>query len=486
MSRITIDILAHADFHGQFKEDNENPGLSRFFCCIESIRQKNPEYTILLDAGDESKCLWHGKDVYDGMALIKTDAMVLGNHEFDCGEEDLKECIGFADTYFPVLCANIIEKKTNQLIEKTKPYILLHKEGVTIGILGLASSYTPYIVEKSAFEAFEMLDSVSVIREYIPKMQEEGADIIVLLTHFPFYPEKTGELFEVYHQVKDLKIDAFIGGHIPGDFAKIIDNTAIVKGGFHGVSLPHVKMVYDTDKKQIVSRSAEVLKVLDDYKDHDNVIDTSVDKVTEPYRYYYEEEIAYAEERIPMYLNRESPLGDLFSDAIRKAANTDFAYFNCTSCSRDLNQGVITRYSISKAMYFNEYIQVTEMTGRDIYELFELVHDPAIFGNNAEIMFSGFTVKIDHTRDKGTKVLSIAQNGHEIEPERIYSVATSKYMSSGGNGTKEFAKRFAFRQLNITTHEAIIAYLKEKERIKGETDDRYIFIGTPENDHSPW
>ena len=64
MSRITIDILAHADFHGQFKEDKENPGLSRFFCCIESVRKQNPEYTLLLDAGDESKCLWHGKDVY--------------------------------------------------------------------------------------------------------------------------------------------------------------------------------------------------------------------------------------------------------------------------------------------------------------------------------------------------------------------------------------------------------------------------------------
>ena len=486
MSEITLDILAHADFHGQFKEDNENPGLSRFFCCIESIRQKNPEYTILLDAGDESKCLWHGKDVYDGLNLLGTDAMVLGNHEFDRGEEDLKECISYADQHFPVLCANVIEKKNNHLIEKTKPYVLFPKEGVTIGILGLASSYTPYIVEKSAFEPFEMLDSISVIREYVPKMRAEGADIIVILSHFPFYPDQTGELFEVYEQIKDLKIDAFIGGHIPGDFAKTVDETAIVKGGFHGVSLPHIQMVYDRDKRKVMKSTAEVLNVLNDFHDHDSYIDEFVRQVTEPYRYYFEEPVAFADERIPMYLNRESPLGDLFSDAIRKAANTDFAYFNCTSCSRDLNQGVITRYSISKAMYFNENIQVTKMSGKDIYELFELVHDPEIFGNNAEIMFSGLTVTIDHRKKKGTKVLSITQNGREIAPERVYTVATSKYMSSGGNGTKEFAKRFQFRQLNITTHEAIIAYLKEKERIKGETDSRYVFIGTPENDHSPW
>ena len=90
-----IDILTHADFHGQFREDDENPGLSRFYSAIESVRKSNPEGTLLLDAGDESKCLWHGRAVYEGLNLLKTDAMVLGNHEFDAGREDLEQCIQF-------------------------------------------------------------------------------------------------------------------------------------------------------------------------------------------------------------------------------------------------------------------------------------------------------------------------------------------------------------------------------------------------------
>ena len=93
MSTRRIDILAHADFHGQFREDDENPGLSRFFSAIESVRSDNADATLLLDAGDESKCLWKGRSVYDGLALLKTDAMVLGNHEFDGGRENLEECI---------------------------------------------------------------------------------------------------------------------------------------------------------------------------------------------------------------------------------------------------------------------------------------------------------------------------------------------------------------------------------------------------------
>ncbi len=486
MSLIRLDVLAHADFHGQFREDEENPGLSRFFCCADSFRKTNPEYTLLLDAGDESKCLWHGKDVYEGLSLLQTDAMVLGNHEFDRGETDLLECISYANDHFPVLCANIINRESGKPIKGTLPYILLHKRDVTIGILGLSSSYTPYIVEKSAFEPFEMLDSVKVIKQYVPEMKAQGADIIILLSHFPFYPDESGELFEVFDQVKDLPIDVFIGGHIPGDYAKAVGSTAIVKGGFHGVSLPHVALFYDTDLHCVVERRTEVLDVLNGLTQKDEKVDAFVARVTAPYRAYYEEEITIAKEVIPMYLNKESPLGDLISDAVRDAVNTDVVYLNCTSCGRGLEKGIITPYKISKAIYFNEHIQLTQMSGKDLRMLFELVHEPEIFGNNAEVMFSGLRVVIDHNQPAGKKVISIQRDGVEIDENCIYSVATSKYMSSGGNGTSSFAERFRFHELSITTHQAIIQYLRKKERIKAEIDQRYVFIGTPENDHAPW
>ncbi|MBO4918630.1 MAG: 5'-nucleotidase C-terminal domain-containing protein, partial [Erysipelotrichaceae bacterium] len=143
--------------------------------------------------------------------------------------------------------------------------------------------------------------------------------------------------------------------------------------------------------------------------------------------------------------------------------------------------------SVQRAITFNENLQITEMKGSDIYDLFELIHDPEIFGNNAELMFSGLCVKIDHTRDTGHKVVWIKDlNGKDIDPEQILSVSTSKYMSTGGNGTRTFAERFNWRELNIKIHDAIAEYLKQKGRIKGETDGRYEFIGSPENNNSPW
>ena len=480
-----IDLLAHADFHGQFREDSDIPGLSRFYSAIESIRSKNPEATLLLDAGDEAKCLWHGKTVYDGLSLIRTDAMVLGNHEFDAGKEELERCVRSAA--FPMLCANIVDSHTNKLISGVRPYVVIEKVGIRIGILGLSSSYTPYIVEKSVFEGYEMLDAVQTIRYYVPLMRKEGAELIVLLSHFPFYPDETGELFDVWKEIQDLQVDVLIGGHIPGDHASVRNGCAIVKAGFHGASLGHVTVGFDTDSRKIHSMEAETIDVLHSPYGHDPQIDAFVQEATKDYEYYYTEELGEALEDIGMHLSRESAMGDLLSDALREAAGTDFAYFNCTSCGRQIAKGPLTRYSIQKAIAFDEKLQVATMKGSDLYELFELIHQPEIFGNNAELMFSGLKVKIDHTFPAGHKVVWIRDfDDQEIDKEQVFSVCTSKYLSTGGNQTEAFAHKFLWTELNLSIHDAIADYIRRKGCIKAEMDGRYVFIGHPENDNSPW
>ena len=487
MSIRRIDILAHADFHGQFREDDENPGLSRFFSAIESVRSDNAEATLLLDAGDESKCLWKGRSVYDGLVLLKTDAMVLGNHEFDGGRENLEECIGYGNIHFPMLCANVVYKDSGQYIKGTEPYVILKKAGISIGILGLTSSYTPNIVEKSSFIDFEMKDSVETIRRYVSLMREQGAEIIILLTHFPFYLNETGELFDVYDQIRDLNIDVFIGGHIPGDYATVKDNCAIVKGGFHGASLGHVTILFDENRRETVSKETEIIDVLNGTFGHADRIDSFTEEVCRDYESYFTDVIGEAKEDIIMHLSKESPMGDLLSDALREVSKADFAYFNCTSCNRIIPKGNLTRYSIQKAMAFNEFIYITLMKGSDLYDLFELVHEPHIFGNNADLMFSGLKVKIDHTKPSGNKVVWLKDyNGRDIDPNRIFTVATSNYMATGGNETVSFTDRFCWKKTDILMHDAIAEYFIRKGTVKAEMDNRYIFIGKPENDNSPW
>jgi 2',3'-cyclic-nucleotide 2'-phosphodiesterase (5'-nucleotidase family) len=96
--------------------------LAVFATEIDRIREQNPNGTLLLDAGDQfCSRLWDGLSIVETLSFIGTDAMTLGNHEFDRGQAFLESCVAHAD--FPVLCANIVEKATVTR-KSTKPWII--------------------------------------------------------------------------------------------------------------------------------------------------------------------------------------------------------------------------------------------------------------------------------------------------------------------------------------------------------------------------
>ncbi len=491
MALVKIDILNHADYGGEFREHDNAPGLAKFYSAIESVRSKNRENTLLLDAGDNiNRILWHGKEVFEGLDLIGTDCMVLGNHEFDRGLKQLEENIAYVKDKFPILCANIVVKETNDFIKGVKPYVIIEKNSIKYGIIGVTTEYTQYMVDSNSFSAFKVLDQVKALRKYIVEAREKGAEIIICLTHFPFYfTEETasGELIDVLNQIIDLKPDVMIGGHIPGDFARIIDGCAVTKGGFGGKSLPHITLTFDTETREVVSKECRVIDVIkEDFIADENIM-KFVERVTSPYEYYFSEVLAIANEDIEMRLAIESPMANLITDAVREYCKTDFVYFNCTSCGRKIAKGEITRFTVSNAMGFNDPLFTGFMSGQQIWDLFELVHEPKRFGNNANLMFSGFIVAIDNTKPAFSKVLNITlKDGTPIDLEKEYSVTTSAYMASGGNDTGAIAKQISWKNTNIPIHDVLFEYFKKQKEINKPKLGRFKMISHPENDNSPW
>ena len=141
MSETRLDILAHADFSGQLRQTKRCPGMAAFGAEIEAIRRENPDGTLLLDAGDEfSANFWGGPPMVEALDVWRTDAMTLGNHEFDRGDATLESCIAAAK--YPVLCANIFRRDTGAPVPGTRPWVILERQGVRIGVLGLTTEYT--------------------------------------------------------------------------------------------------------------------------------------------------------------------------------------------------------------------------------------------------------------------------------------------------------------------------------------------------------
>ncbi|MDD2592244.1 MAG: 5'-nucleotidase C-terminal domain-containing protein [Erysipelotrichaceae bacterium] len=488
MAVVDIDILGHADYNGTFKESLKGPGLLRFYGAIESVRSLNPNRTLLIDVGDNiSRSLWKGKVVMEGLNLIKTDVMTLGNHEFDNGKEFLEKAI--ENNPFPVLCANIFEKETGNRVKGTKPYVLLEKDGIKIGIIGLTTEYTPYMVEKSAFAPYYVKPAKDFMYEYVPVLKEMGAEIIIAATHFPFYTEPLGgELIDFIDGTEDLGVDCYIGGHIPGDYGDIYKGFAVLKGGFGGDSLPHATLQFDTEKRIVVSKKARVIDVKHgEFLVDNKEIETFVEKVTRPYAHFFEEVLAYNENDLSMRLSYESPLGNFMSDCLRATARTQIAYMNATSCGGTLLKGDITREHLVLCNGFNDPIKITRVKGQDIWDLFELVYEPDRYGNNATLIFSGLVVEIDNSKKSPFKVQRILLDDNEpIRLNDTYTIATSQYMASGGNDTSLFSSRFNWEDIGITMHDALFNYVRKLKSIRMPKAGRLIMNGKPENDNAPF
>ncbi len=490
MSIVKIDILNHADYCAAFNRDKEAPGIASFYTAIESIRSKNKDYTLLLDAGDNFKSLLWDDKVQDGIKILREDVYNFGNHDFDFGKEHLEAGIKKLEGITEVISSNVIEKETGTFVKGAKPYVILDKGGIKIGILGLITEYTPYMVTYTSFLPYKVIDSEECTRKYVKEMRDKGAEVIVLLTHHPFYfteDSESGELIELLDKVEDLHIDAAIGGHIPGDYARVYKGCATTKGGFGGYSLPHIMLYFDTESRKVINKECEVIDVYNgDYPD-DPVVKEFETSVVSKYDWYINDVIGEAIEKIPMRLDFESPMGNLLADMIKWYFKTDFVYFNNTSCGTYLEKGPITRNSINDITHFNDHMYVGKMTGKLIWDLFEHVHEPERFGNNGNISFAGFIVKMNHNNKSPNKVISITNlDGSEFDLNKTYSVATSEYMAYGGNGTKFISNQINFEKADIRIQDMIALYVKEFKELKCPELGRYPFIGKPENDNSPW
>lgn len=484
---IRIDILAHADFSGRHRKTKRSPGYAAFASLVDGIRGENPKGTAFLDAGDEfSVNHWGGLPVVEAMSVLKTDAMTLGNHEFDRGREFLESCVARAD--FSVLCANITEKATGNLLRGAKPWTVIEKAGVKIGVLGLTTEYTPYMVTASSFAPYEARSSLDACRRYIPEMIAAGADITVALSHFPFYIASDGTISgELYDVMKDAPhVDVFIGGHIPGDYSAVVGDTAVLKGGFSGKSLPHARLWFDPEKKAVVKKEC-FLHHTDPEAPVRDIYLACERKMTAPFEAFFSEPLAVADEKWTLRLSAETKLGNFLADCVREGVKAEIAYMNATSAGGAIEPGPVTAEDVTAVMGFNDPIYTSKITGAQLYRLFELVYEPERFGNNAGLLYSGIIVYADHTKPGGHKITKITlRDGTPVEYDGEYTAATSEYMASGGNDTSLVARELEWTKTDVRVYDAIFAYLRKYGRMRVSPEQRMHEIGRPENDNSPF
>lgn len=478
---IRLNILTVNDFHGALVESDKNPGAAKLAEYLKNEKAKNPEGTLILSAGDmmqgsADSDLLNGVPVIEVMNEIGFDAMTIGNHEFDWGVKTLKERAQQAS--FPFLTCNIKNKKTGQGLEFTKPYTIIERAGVKIGIIGLTTQETAYKVLSRIISPYDICDPAPTVNTLVSDLRQKGVQIIVAVGHLGDCESKINGDFEgeAATLVKELKgVDVFVNGHTHEKYAGEIDGLAIIQAGYNGRAVGKVELCYSPGEQKVTVSTPTVTELQGLNLIGDTPTKAIIEASNKKISMVKNKVIGRNSLDMPHDRYELSPLGQWFSDVIRRETNADIVFINGGALRTSIPQGDITVGKLWEVLPFNNTVCTMSMTGSQINEV--LQH--GINNQHGMVQFSGLRVKYNEFLEANNRVLKVTlSDGTPLQADKTYQVVINDFMAEGGD---EFTM---FRQCPdlINTQELIrnllIDYIEKVHFIQFEADDRLQKLST--------
>jgi 5'-nucleotidase len=260
-----ITILHTNDMHSHidpFPIDHpRNPGMggvARRANAIQKIRQEE-ENVLLLDAGDIFQGTpyfnyYGGELEFKLMSMMRYDVATMGNHDFDNGIDGFYAQLPHAT--FDFVSANYNFKNT--ILEGiVKPFKIIKKDGIKIGIFGLGIELNG-LVDKKLYKETKYLNPIEIAEETTKILkEEEKCDLIICLSHLGFkYKNDPEKVCDILLAQKTKNIDLIIGGHTHTFLDKPIVETnregqpvLINQVGCYGLNLGRIDFYFSNEKQ---------------------------------------------------------------------------------------------------------------------------------------------------------------------------------------------------------------------------------------------
>lgn len=332
----TTDLHVHV-FPYDYYADRENHtmGLARTATIMDSIRAEATN-SILVDNGDflqgnpmgdyiaYERGMKEG-DVHPivaGMNVLRYDASTLGNHEFNYGLDFLEKTLAGAN--FPVVCANVAKGKlaangrNDELL--LKPYVILDrklKDGagnehpIRIGLIGFVPPQIMNWDSRHLVGNVESRDILNAAQAWVPQMKEDGAEIIIALSHSGMGPTQHADGLEnasILLAGID-GIDALVTGHshlvFPGPQFEDVEGVDVaagtingkpgVMGGFWGSHLGLMDLLLERDGNawKVISSTSEARPISQRVDGKTSALVDSKKEVEDAVRADHEATLAY-------------------------------------------------------------------------------------------------------------------------------------------------------------------------------------------------
>lgn len=430
-----IRILHLNDFHGfaepyrPFGSQEPLGGVAYLAARAMELRREKP--TLLLAAGDMIQGnnwanLSQGESVVELMNAMKFDAMVVGNHEFDFGQEVLKKRI--SESRFPVLGANV------EGLEGLKPYVIKELNGIKIAVIGIVTEETPVSTHPRNVSGLRFSPPPEVLARLVPELRQK-ANVIIVLSHIGHAADRS-----LAENVKG--IDVIVGGHSHTKIMKParIGSTWIGQAWEHGKALGVMDLTLKDGKVVAAEGPLEEIKPIPGREDR------AIQSLVEKYRQKVDAVLnsPLGEAQIDLDgengRRRETNLGNMIADIMRSVSKAEVTIINGGGIRTSIRKGEIRVKDVYSVLPFDNYIVAIKLTGKQIVEALEHGLSGIEEGEGRFPQISGMTLRYSLAGPKGKRVKEVHLAGIPIDPNQEYSVATNDFLAAGGDGYKAFGE----------------------------------------------
>ena len=442
-----IQLLHTDDIHGRLDYETVKSGSTSFqqggmamvASQVRALRSRAaPERTLLVDAGDAWQGTFisnanKGEAVTKAMSLMKYDAMAVGNHDFDWGQDILAQRAKEAS--FPFLATNVVETKTGKLPLYLKPYVVKDTGLAKVGILGVTNPQGNTIVKATSVAGLQFGPAAQV-QPFLTELKQQ-ADIVVVVAHIG-----SADAAQLARDVPG--IDVIVAGHDhqPVQTARVEGKTTIVDSGAYTQYLGHLEIVVDpaTHKMKDAIRAGELLAVAASQSVQP---DAEIAAIVESRRAEADKYTSRVVGTIKNDLDNprdECGLGNMIADGILEYGKsqgwkTDVAFYNAAGVRSPLKAGQITYGQLYQVLPFENTIVNVDLTGAQLKEVLE---DAS--GRAGRLQIGGGMWVYRFTNANGQRVLEATIAGAPLDVARVYHVATIDYLLLGGDGHTWFGK----------------------------------------------
>ncbi|NDP27398.1 MAG: bifunctional metallophosphatase/5'-nucleotidase [Flavobacterium sp.] len=457
------DVHGYLESHAELFYDGSNEfienagGYARISTLKSKMMKSNPNL-LLFDGGDtfhgtlplvESK----GQAIIPLLNKMEFTAMV-GHWDFAYGPKQLLHLT--SQLNYPMLGINIYNEDGTLFL---KPYSIIGIEDIKVAVIGICSDIIDKTMPKNFSEGLTITNGAKELPKYIKTVKEQGADIILLLSHNGF-PQDMAMLATIPG------IDVCLSAHTHNRLYETIkvNNTLVIQCGCHGSFLGHLQL--DIQQKKIVSHNYQLIKVEESIAE-DPEIKEIVTEIMLPYYNIKNTVRGKTATILHRYNTINSSADALLLAAIQFISNTEIAFSNGWRYGAPIAAGAITDWDLYNLIPMNPPVSTVELLGSEIMEMLE---------ENLERTFSpqpltqmggyvkraiGLHVNMRIENPKGNRIQQIFIGNEPLDKKKYYKTS---FVTSQGVPTKYGKNR---KELPVNAVTAMIEYLQINPEFNG-------------------